>query len=378
MSGLVIGALVGAVLLVGSVLDRPGAALPSATPVATAIPTTRDVAGLTWASGPTMSIGRAFHVAARLKDGSVLVASGGVPSHLFKSAEVFDPASGTFRTAAPLTQELLAPSATVLSDGRVMVAGGSGATAEVYDPQSNSWSLTGSMRQARLGTRAVLLLDGRVLVAGGAVGNAATATAEIYDPATNGWTTTGAMLTRRTDHSLTLLADGRVLVAGGALTPNGVSATEKAEIFDPATGVFSATSPLNHARARHAATLLADGRVLLVSGVDDADVLTSAEVFDPAAGTWTDVAEALEGREAFTATLLPDGRVLVVGGYSQNTASADVFDPILGTWQRTGDTASIRGYHTATLLLDGRVLVTGGVDESQTMLPSTELWPAGP
>jgi hypothetical protein len=179
-------------------------------------------------------------------------------------------------------------------------------------------------------------------------------------------------------HTVTLLTDGRVLVAGGGRLANGTEAIDMVEIFDPATETFAAVPPMNHARAQHAATILADGRVLVVSGIQGPDVLTSAEVFDVATSRWTDVADAHEPRQGFTLTLLSDGRALSVGGYSQGTRTAEVYDPVSGTWQLTGEMSAVRGYHTATLLLDGRVLVAGGIDESQAMLASTELWLSPP
>jgi anti-sigma factor RsiW len=387
---LVIGGSIGAVALAGSALDRtraevvpskaPNAApasprdLPSTGPTLAPLPVGATVG---WSAGPDMSVGRAFHVAARLNDGRVLIAGGGLSGHPIRTAELYDPATDAFGPAAPMNEIRWYPSATLLPDGRVLMVGGSGNSAETYDPANDTWSLTGPMLGARTYPEAVLLLDGRVLVVGGVIGNATSLTAEIFDPTTNAWTGAGPMSNRRTDHTVTLLPDGRVLVAGGVHRPGGSDAIDTVEIFDPVLRTFAAAPPMNHARARHTATLLADGRVLVACGIQGPDVLNSAEVFDAATSTWTDIADANEPREAFTATLLSDGRVLIVGGYSQGAQTTEVYDPISGTWQMTGDTAT-RGYHTATLLLDGRVLVTGGLDDSQTMQASTELWLSPP
>ena len=378
---LLIGASIWVVVLAVSLLDRTGAnatATPAGSPeLPSTPPPPPEWATVGWSAGPDMSVGRAFHEAARLKDGRVLIAGGGLSSRPISAAQVYDPATNAFRPAASMNEGRFNARATILRDGRVLVAGSARNTAEIYDPASDSWTPTGPMLHARLQIEAVLLLDGRVLVVGGIVGNAVSATAETFDPATNRWSSTGSMSARRTDHTLTLLPDGRVLVAGGVYKWGGNAAIEAVETFDPVTGRFSAAAPMNHRRARHTATILADGRVLVVSGIQGPDVLRSAEMFDVGAGTWTDVADVQEPREAFTVTLLLDGRVLIVGGYSQGTASAELYDPASGIWERSGMDA-VRGYHTATLLLDGRVFVTGGLDDSQSMLASTELWLEAP
>lgn len=383
---LVIGGSIGAVVLAGSALDRTQAELPSDSPPTTPAgspelpstpPAPPEGATVGWSAGPDMSVGRGFHVAARLNDGRVLIAGGGLSGNPIRTAELYDPPTDAFRPAAPMNEGRSGARAKLLQDGRVLVAGSSGNTAEVYDPASDSWTPTGPMLHSRQQMEAVLLLDGRVLVVGGVVGNAVSATAEIFDPATNTWSGTASMSAIRTDHTLTLLSDGRVLVAGGVYKWGGTVAIDAVEIFDPATGTFSAAAPMNHARARHTATILADGRVLVVSGIQGPDVLRSAEVFDLGAGTWTDIADVDEPREAFTATLLSDGNVLIVGGYSQGTASSELYDLVSGSWERIAMNA-VRGYHTATLLLDGRVLVTGGIDGDGAMLASTELWLEAP
>jgi hypothetical protein len=182
------------------------------------------------------------------------------------------------------------------------------------------------------------------------------------------------MSTARESHTLALLPDGRVLVAGGTESPNSsLAALDSVEIFDPSTGIFSAGPSMNHARIGHTATVLADGRVLVVGGTSGNDAVQSAEVFDPAAGTWTDAASPDAGRTGHTATLLPDGRVLVVGG-SLNPGAAEVYDPGSGVWLTTEGMTAARQSHAATLLLDERVLVTGGVDDSNGVLTSSELW----
>jgi hypothetical protein len=191
------------------------------------------------------------------------------------------------------------------------------------------------MKQARENHTATLLPDGRVLVAGGdrpARGAAQPylAGAEIYDPATGEWTATGSLLTARASATATLLRDGRVLVAGGsgfevAGVSETVTALAGAELFDPRTGAFTSAGSMTQARAGHTATLLQNGRVLFVAGSSDQ---MSAELYDPSSGRF--VATASTGVPIFdhTATLLADGRVLIAGGVqSGNAAACELYWP---------------------------------------------------
>ena len=116
---------------------------------------------------------------------------------------------------------------------------------------------------------------------------------------------------RTPDHTATLLPNGKVLVAGGY---NGGALTS-AELYDPASGTWTATGSLNTARYDHTATLLPNGKVLVAGGISNGSDLTSAELYDPASGTWTATGSLNTARYEHTATLLPNGKVLVAGGY---------------------------------------------------------------
>ena len=269
--------------------------------------------------------------------------------------------------------------ATLLADGRVLFAGGAGAplqgpainSAELYDTKTGAFSATGSMTTARWGHTATLLPDGRVLIAGGAGGRdfaidgplpLATASAELYDPKTGRFTKTGAMSTPREFQTATLLSDGHVLIAGGMHSdgqPHGISPLlATAEIYDPKTGTFSPTGSMTAPRAQHTATLLSDGRVLIACGEDaNGTPMTSAELFDPKAGSFSPTGSASAGRN--TANLLPDGRVLMVGIAGGVTSSAELYDPAKGTFSQTGSMVTPRYTQSSTSLADGRVLVTG-------------------
>jgi len=221
---------------------------------------------------------------------------------------------------------------------------------------------------------ATLLADGRVLVVGGYT-EGPLASAEVYDPATNLWSGTGSMGEARVSHTATLLPDGRVLVAGGSA--EGV-AKASAEVWDPDTGLWAPTGSLLHPRQLHTATLLEDGGVLAAAGTDGTSDLQSAEIYDPGSGAWTATGSLETGRRAAPATRLADGRVLVEGGLVTNapTSSAEVYDPVTGLWSSTGSLETILYNHTATLLPDGQVLVAGGTSTAfyPNPLSSVALW----
>ncbi len=351
-----------------------------------------------WLAVPDIPVPRVLHTATLLVDGTVLVAGGssdcGRPAEGNTTfAAVFDPFTRRWTTTGPMTSPHQDPSATLLADGRVLVAGGGygGACAyvtgvvELYDPASRTWSATGSLPMPRRGHVAVRLRDGRVLVAGGVVGDAPStrlsATAEIYDPATGRWTPTGSMRDARGDHRAVLLPDGRVLVTGiGERSPS------TAEIYDPATGTWSATANMGVPRSGHTATLLPTGKVLVVGGTGSDGPLASAELYDPAAGTWSPTGQMSTARSGHTATLLASGLVLVAGGCDRACSddthtSVELYDPATGTWVKAP--AMITGHrnHTATLVRDGTVLVAGGWAGARVQGPSAaaELYrPAAP
>ena len=213
------------------------------------------------------------------------------------------------------------PAISLTSSAAVQIS----ATVEV----APSWSITSSLNTARNAHTATLLQNGKVLVAGGSSGNRAFVnSAELYDPDTGEWSYTGNLNTARAAHTATLLPNGKVLVAGG-YNYNGGSPTplNGAEFYDPATGTWTKTGNLS-ARLEHTATLLANGNVLVVGGwCGIGCARDDAELYDPATGKWTATRplnspdQYFPGRVAHFATLLPDGRVLVLGGLDPHTTA---------------------------------------------------------
>jgi hypothetical protein len=294
--------------------------------------------------------------------------------------------TGIWIPMGSLTEGRHEHTATVLSDGRVLVVGGlqertSGSAAlapvEVYDQVNQIWGLTGSLNTGRILHTTTLLPDGRVLVTGGRsiYSGPSLASAEIYDPVSGIWNFTSPLSVPRCGHSATLLDNGRVLVAGGRFSTYNPDVHASAEIYDPVSDSWNPTGSLNTPRESHSATLLNNGQVLVINGYFQS-YLDSAEVYDPVSGSWSEIDSPLSCHGVgHSATVLSDGKVLVVGGAcggpSGITADAEIYDPITSDWNATTGLPQVREIHTATLLPDGRVLIVGGDDGGTPRYAST-------
>lgn len=303
------------------------------------------------------------------------------------------PAPGSWSETESPAYERSGHTATLLEDGRVLVAGGTpgvrppeavpstrapaATPAEVYDPETGSWAPTAPMVEGRRDHAAVRLRDGRVLVSGGFTAKAAgvqyiTESAEIYDPAANVWAPTDAMLARRARHTATLLPDGEVLVAGGLTKVLRLAApflatesVRSAELYDPSIGVWSRTGSMRfHRRHATTASLVSGGvfgKVLREGGAPwGAFGSDTAEVYDLGSRRWSFTGRMVVGRHSHDTVLLRSGRTLALGGSSGGGVASELYDPDTGNWCRTGDMNEPRLRPRATLLAEGRILVAGG------------------
>lgn len=307
---------------------------------------------------------RYIHTATLLDDGKVLVAGGCCAASHLVSAELYDPTTGTWSTTGSMNDFRWFHTATLLGNGKVLVAGGLGGdpitrltSAELYDPTTGTWSITDSMNDARVQHTATLLDNGKVLVAGG-YNSGALISAELYDPSTGTWSPTGDMNDAvHWNHTATLLGNGQVLVTGGRW-PDFIESIS-AELYNTTTGMWSTTGSMSDGRQSHTATLLNDGKVLVVGGIGSGGYNTSAELYDPTTGTWGVTGSMNDGHSSHTATLLNNGQVLVAGGTDDYLTGAELYDPTTSTWS-TGSMNDVRYHHTAILLNSGKVLVIGG------------------
>ena len=222
-----------------------------------------------------------------------------------------------------------------------------------------TFAATGSMNAVRYTPTATVLNDGRVLIAGGtANNNSPLPSAEVYSPATGVFSMTGNMTTARQAHTATLLQNGKVLIAGGvnALSPS-YSYLRSAEIYDPATGIFTATGNMNTPRLWHRAVSLLNGKVLIVGGFNNAVGISSAELYDPTTGSFANVPNMLCARYWFGANLLPNGKVLIVGGATTGAVgSAELYDPVSNTFSVTGGMVANGWTDPGVVLPSGKVL----------------------
>jgi N-acetylneuraminic acid mutarotase len=302
--------------------------------------------------------------------------------------------TGTWSVAAPLSQARWASASVVMGDGRVLLAGGTTGnssinavtTATIFDPATGFWTSATGMLQARAYATAVLLSDGSVLVAGGSRNGEPLDTAERYFPATDTWVTAGRLNLPRTQGTLTLLQDGRVLAAGGGIegTP-GWNSTASAEVFDPSRGSWTLTAPMSVARARHTATVLVDGEVLVAGGSttfhgETGSVTATAEIYNPATGKWRSAGQMARPRYVHSAVLLADGRVLVAGGWYAMSSSdpshetVEIYDPAANKWSTTGSMIQARAEFGMAMLPDGRVLAAGGIDSLYQVTAGSEMY----
>jgi Kelch motif protein len=311
----------------------------------------------------SMTAIRFDHAAALLPNSQVLIV-GGIERNgvMVPTAELFDPATDRFsQTGKPRSPHGWGVTATVLRDGKVLVAGGSTgcdspcytASAELYDPSARTFAPAGGMTVPRAGARALLLPKGDVLFVGGTEisDSDSVATAELYHPSTGTFSPVGA--TRLPDPSqLLLLKNGEVLVVGASGT----------DLYDPSTGRFTPSGKMTIPRTKFGAALLPDGKVLVAGGQTGGSWgarVTSTQIYDPTTGKFTPGPELNVKRFKLAMAVVPlkNGRILIAGGADQ----PEVYDPASGAFIPVAGT-KLDGFcfSTATLLNDGTVLLAGG------------------
>src|SRR5436309_10583160 len=335
------------------------------------------VATGTWVAAGNMSAARSGACTVALNDGRLLISGGADANGPTATADLFS-TTGSWSAAASMNSPRSHQSCAVLQDGRVLVAGGTTSgggitnSAEIYDPSADSWSPAGLMpaglmNDARSGATASVLQDGRVLIAGGQNSGGASNTLEIFDPNSGNFSNAGTMSSPRQDHAAAVLSDGRVLIVGGS--SDGTNALNTTDIYDPQAGSVSPGPVMSTARAKHTATTLLDGTVVVIGGSNGTADLASAEFFDPAANNFNAAGSLATARSKHSAFLLPNNNeVLVVGGQSagKDLASAELYIPWQKAFQATGAMATPRSDASGAALTkaDGRVFIAGGSSAS--------------
>ncbi len=319
-----------------------------------------DLKGFDFAGNLTQK--RFWHTSTLLKNGHVLI-SGGAPTDrpghtspglYHDSTELFDPETQTSSVARSMSVARTRDTGILLQDGRVVILGWHLPPVEIYDPQSGRFSAYNATL-GDIGT-AALLPDGSILTYC-ALGVA------IFDPDTGNFTSISGLDGSRGGHTATLLLDGRILIVGGGYP---AASGKAAEIYDPTSNAFTEVGELHNERRNHKAVLLRDGRVLVVGGVKgepaSPEQVTAAELYDPATGTFSPA-----GTPGITpiraAAVLRKGEVFLIGGEDGNVV---LYDPASGTFGRTGDSiGQNRLFYTTTVLRDGRVLIVDGLKDGE-------------
>jgi hypothetical protein len=234
-----------------------------------------------------LTVGRELHTATLLPDGRVLVAGGYNGASIITSFEVYDPVANVWTSGSTAGGQFVEHTATLLGNGDVLLVG---PTSGIFDPSSNTVTAAAASPKPSVLHAASLLLDGRVLVTGGSTGGTDPpfANARIYDPNHDTWTVAPSMSTARMQHASTRLADGRVLVTGGLAAASGPGLVTT-EIYDPGTNAWTAGPSMTQGRFAHSAALLPTGQVIVVAGgnlsvnggIPNTAALASVELYSP-------------------------------------------------------------------------------------------------
>lgn len=306
--------------------------------------------------------------------GEVRIAGGSNDNQILDSAELYNPVTGIFSVTGSMTTPRVGARAVLLNDGRVLVTGGMAVdlksphwaplkTAELYDPHTGAFGRTADMNYGRLGHTATLLADGRVLVAGGGERDGAK-TAEIYDPASASFTSTGLMNRGHEGHQAVLLQGGKVLIAGGI---GGGSFNKSAEIYDPSSDSFVPTGDMIENCWVFSNEPLPNGQILFVGDWSrGAAKVGCGEIYDPLSGTFTSIAVPASVCGSFGMALLRDSSILLAGTddtcniWHIGGRSAYLYLPSTQSFRLAAKMNVARAEPAIVALANGRVFVAGG------------------
>ncbi|MBI3204137.1 MAG: hypothetical protein HYZ29_21555 [Myxococcales bacterium] len=340
-----------------------------------------------WVAGGTMVYPRNGHAAALVGNGKVLVSGGWLAigaTNYTNVVEIFDPSTKTWAAAKAMNHARGQFTTVTLKSGanagKVLAIAGDDAmapTAEIYDPTLATWTDTSPMKSHRDEAAATLLAGGKVLAGGGCTSyNSVTclslgSSAEVFDPATGVWSATAnSMSEPRTYFTLSPLPDGRAVAVGGCKQMTSgftcFNSSSTADIYDPTTNSWTKAANLPTSIQLHVAVTLSNGKVLAAGGIGSGAIHRKSMLFDPVAGTWSLTGDLSADHDVAAGVPLSNGRALIAGSWgtqfdnNQVTPAVDVFDSSTSTWSPGATMMAPHGDHTATTLADGRVLVAGG------------------
>ena len=326
------------------------------------------------ASGPPLSAPRATHAMVRSGDDLLLIGGcvqdGCEPGPQSATVDIIEVGRPATRKIGSLLAERVQPSAVPLPRGTVLVLGGwvDGrvvSSTEIFDPRTRRSRAGPTMSSPRSSPVTIGLSDGRVLIAGGFDGHRPLASAEIFDPAAGRLIPTGSLMQARSGATGTLLPNGQVLIAGGGTGDTvGRVALASAELFDPATGRFSATGSLAQRRYKHGAVALSGGDVVAIGGSTERDYtgkLDTVERYDWHRGRWAPAGRLAHARFklADASVLLPSGKILVAGGYER----PELFDPSTGRSQVLDVSLGGEWNYLTAALFGTSIFLAGGYSE---------------
>jgi hypothetical protein len=322
-------------------------------------------------SGPALGVARADATVTPLLNGKVLIAGGWGPQlTALNSTELYDPATNTFAAGPAMKTARSYAMATLLPNGKVLIAGGQTvyndgasnpgvASTELYDPTTNTIVAGPTMNGSRRTATATLLPDGKVLIAGGSPQHSV----DLYDAYANTFAPAAFQPALHYDDyyaTATLLPNGKVLIAGGADAKLG--RTSNTELYDPATNTLAAGPTMSAGREAATATLLPNGKVLIAGGIGDAP-LNSTDLYDPATNTFAAGPAMNASRFEAASTSLPNGKVLIAGGVGPNLTvlnSTELYDPATNTFGPSNPMDAARFDEAIVVLPDSQVLIAGG------------------